>query len=150
MSTQIFTWDWAGSETGGNMGLVKDINPYDSDCNNLPSAGILSPGVFHTRNQRLLLWKMCSWEASWLHSIPVSWNMLDDAPCVMEAPQGLCQHCLHCDGVGREKKEGNRTQRRKQNWVGLTTWVFSMRQGHNIAWPFVNLNLFRQRSKIFP
>lgn len=55
MSTQIFTWDWAGSETGGNMGLVKDINPYDSDCNNLPSAGILSPGVFHTRNQRLLV-----------------------------------------------------------------------------------------------
>lgn len=37
------------------MGLVKDINPYDSDCNNLPSAGILSPGGFHTRNQRLLV-----------------------------------------------------------------------------------------------
>lgn len=37
------------------MGLVKDINPYDSDCNNLPSAGILSPGVFHACNQRLLV-----------------------------------------------------------------------------------------------
>lgn len=55
MSTQIFTRDWACSETGGNMGLVKDMNPYDSDCNNLPSAGILSPGGFHTRYQRLLV-----------------------------------------------------------------------------------------------
>lgn len=37
------------------MGLVKDINPYDNNCNNLPSAGILSSGVFHARNQRPLV-----------------------------------------------------------------------------------------------
>lgn len=88
------------------------------------------------------LWKMWSWETSWLHSIPVFWNMLDDVPCVVEAPQGLCQHCLYCDGVGREKQEWKRIQRRKQNWVGLTSWVFKIRQGHNIAWPFMNLNVF--------
>lgn len=70
MSTQIFTGDWAGSETGGNTGLVKDINPYGNDCDNLPSAGTLCSGVFHTRHQRLLV-KMWSQDTSWLHRIPV-------------------------------------------------------------------------------
>lgn len=49
LRTQIFTWDWADSETGGNTSFVKVINPYNNGCSNLSSAGILS--YVHSQSQ---------------------------------------------------------------------------------------------------
>lgn len=44
--------------------------------------------------------------------IPVFWNMLDYVICMMEATQGVCQHCLHFDGVERRKEEWRRMERK--------------------------------------